>query len=382
MSAETTEHVVYVANGRMPTKKAHGIQIAKMCEAFIEQGVSIELVVPSRGTDSRSIREFYDLRVDVPVQYLWVPDWYRGRIGFVISSALFAIRYFLHLRMRRMRGESFVIYTTDLDQFSFFLIPFIGVPYAVEMHDAKPYAWPFPRFLRRARCIVAVNSIIKNELAQVFGLSPDRIAVWPNGYDAHFFAESESADTARSILGVARDKKIALYVGKVYAWKGLDAFVDAARRMPDVLFYFVGGTAQELEAIGAMEGTQPVNLISMGHRDLKEIPRWMRAADVLVVTGTAKDIYSYQHTSPMKLFEYMASGRPIVASRTPAIEAVVSEAEVFFCMPDSGTDMAETITAVLARPEEAEKRSLAAQRRTVSWDARASGIRDFLVKYL
>lgn len=373
--------IVYIANARMPTEKAHGIQIAKMCEAFVEQGVSVELVVPSRGSDRRTLREFYDLRVDVPMTRLWIPDWYGGRIGFVLGSFIFAVRYFLHLRARKLRGESFVIYTTDIDQFSFFLIPFLGAPYAVEMHDAKRTRWQFRLLFSRARCVIAVNAIIKEELAAVFGIPQEKIAVWPNGYDAHFFAAPEEKDTARTALGLLPDKKIALYAGRAYSWKGLETIVAAARLLPDVLFYFVGGTADELSAMGAMRD-QPANFICAGQKHIREIPRWLWAADVLLVSGTAKDAYSYRHTSPMKLFEYIASGRPIVASQTPAIGAAVSGEEVFFCRPDNAADMAERIRWVCTHPLEAREKAARAAARAASWDSRAAGIGRFISRRL
>ena len=47
--------IYYVANARMPTEKAHGIQIAKMCEALIEAGAKVELIVPRRGRGGRTI---------------------------------------------------------------------------------------------------------------------------------------------------------------------------------------------------------------------------------------------------------------------------------------------------------------------------------------
>lgn len=374
--------MVYVVNARLPTEKAHGIQIAKMCEAFIEVGVGMELIVPTRGRDTRTLRVAYGLRVEVPMRRLRVPDWYGSRTGFVISSFLFALRYFLHLAWRRyIRRERFAIYTTDVDQFSFFLIPFLRIPYVVEMHDAKKRRWGFRLLFSRVRCVVAVNSIIKTALADVFGISPDKIAVWPNGYDAHFFAKAEEKDTAREKLGIPTDTTIVLYVGKVYPWKGLDTVVAAARVLADVSFYFVGGTADELRAIGALQD-QPQNLICIGQKDLKEIPRWLWAADVLLVSGTAKDVYSYRHTSPMKLFEYMAAGRPIVASRTPAIESVVSDEKVFFCAPDDAPDMAEKIRFVLAHPIEAERKISAASAHLFSWEARARGMRDFMLQHL
>lgn len=60
----------YVASARMPNEKAYGIQMAKMCEALIEAGVDLTLVVPRRGAQE-SVREFYGLKVDVPT--LWLP---------------------------------------------------------------------------------------------------------------------------------------------------------------------------------------------------------------------------------------------------------------------------------------------------------------------
>ena len=65
-----TMKMYYVANFYMPFGKAYGIQLAKMCEALIEEGVDLTLVVPSRGPQG-SLREFYGLRVDIPT--IWLP---------------------------------------------------------------------------------------------------------------------------------------------------------------------------------------------------------------------------------------------------------------------------------------------------------------------
>lgn len=375
--------VVYVANARMPTEKAHGIQIAKMCEAFIEAGVSVELVVPSRGKDLRTLRDFYGLRVDVPVRRLLVPDWYKSWAGFAISSFLFALRYFFHLGWRRYgRRERFIIYTTDIDQFSFFLIPFIGVPYFAEMHDAKKKNILFTLLLRKARGIAAINRIIQSELTNVFGLGRE-VLVLPNAVDLSLFQnETEDQASARAALGIPHGKLVVMYVGQIYGWKGLEIFPAAARRLPDFVFYIVGGTAEEMRSIGAMD-TQPENLICVGFRPFQEIPRWLRAANILVATGTKKDTYSYLHTSPMKLFEYAAAKRPIVAAQTPAIQDIFTQQgglEVFFYAPDDAGDFERAIRAVLInRPEAMERaenaRDLIAQHQ---WKYRADRMLDFI----
>jgi hypothetical protein len=129
----------YIANARMPTEKAHGIQIAKMCEAFIEAGIELELIVPTRKTTPESVREFYSLRVEVPMRRLWVPDLYlSGTIGYRISSYLFMAEYTVLLWWKRLRGEKFVLYTVDLDNFSSSALSCIDVPLFSEMHGGKP----------------------------------------------------------------------------------------------------------------------------------------------------------------------------------------------------------------------------------------------------
>ncbi|MDP2648516.1 MAG: hypothetical protein Q8P19_01310, partial [bacterium] len=87
----------YVVNARLPNKKAYGIQIAKMCEAFIEAGVDLELVIPrTHAARSAKMRDFYHLRVDVPTTTLPTLDWYdKGRIGYLLSSVIFAKFLFL-----------------------------------------------------------------------------------------------------------------------------------------------------------------------------------------------------------------------------------------------------------------------------------------------
>ena len=188
-------------------------------------------------------------------------------------------------------------------------------------------------------------------------------------------------DDARRVLGLPSGRKIVVYVGRIYPWKGLDTLIATARLLPDVLFYLVGGTKEALQNIGAT-GEIPDNLIAEGSWHHTQISRWLWAADVLIVLGTKKDEYSYFHTSPMKLFEYMAARRPIVASRTPAIEAVVSDENVFFAAPDDATSVAEKVRFVLEHPAEAERKTVVAAKNLFSWSARARDIRDFILGHL
>ncbi|MCD4705451.1 hypothetical protein K8R61_00020, partial [bacterium] len=55
--------LIYITNNRLPTEKAHGIQISKMCEAFVKQGVEIELVCAKRKNKiKKDFFEYYNLK--------------------------------------------------------------------------------------------------------------------------------------------------------------------------------------------------------------------------------------------------------------------------------------------------------------------------------
>ena len=369
------QKIYYVANARMPTEKAHGIQIAKMCEALIEAGADVELIVPRRGRDERALQEFYGLRVAIPVRYVWTPDWYgAGRMGFFISSLAFMFGYAGHLWRKKIRGSEGIIWAIDIDQFSFFCIPFLGMPYLAEIHDAKPWSVPFFFLTRGARMVVVINTLIKEKIEEVFHIPSERIAVHPNGSDPLLFSGSLSRADARLALGIGEEKKIALYAGQFYAWKGLGIVSAAAADAPDILFYLVGGDEKEYVRVA---GTAPVpNMVFAGHRPYQEMPRWLAASDALLVLGTTTEEYSYLHTSPMKLFEYMASRRAIIAADTPANREIVSDAEAFFYAPDDPAALARAVAYAFSHPEDARAKIEAAGQKAskYTWDRRAQEI--------
>lgn len=368
------ERIYYVANARMPNERAHGIQLAKMCEAFLEAGAELTLVLPRRGmrTDER-IGAFYGLRREISSVYLPVLPSGKKMFFFNMSAFSFMISSFLYLLGKRIAGKGGIVYSIDLDQFSFAPLPFLGMPVFFESHAAKRKSFAHRIFLSRIRGVIVINERIKRAFMETFKLAEEKILVKPNGVDLRFFEHAE-----RTAAG-ARKRFTALYVGRAYRWKGFGVFLDAARRLPEVSFRFVGGIAEELKAATDIS-TLPENLICEGELRYTEIPSRLAEADVLLLLGTRENEYSYRETSPMKLFEYMASRRPIVAARTPAIEEVVSEKEVFFYEPDDAKDLARAVREALAQKSEAKAKAERAYAKTknFSWERRAKDILAFI----
>src|SRR3989344_5400267 len=182
----------------------------------------------------------------------------------------------------------------------------------------------FRTLFRRMRGIISINHYMAKELVHTFAIPTERIMVAPCGVTVEELDIALSRDEARAILELPRDCKIALYCGHLYSWKGAATFADVAKLLPDVQVLFVGGTFADVEKFRSNYSEMP-NVRFVGHVPHTKVAMWQKAADVLVLPNTAKKKISKYYTSPMKLFEYMAAGRPIVASRLPSIEEIVSD---------------------------------------------------------
>ncbi len=370
----------FVVNGIFPNKKAYGIHIAKMCEAFVEKGVELELVIPYTHATRKNIQEFYGLRIDISVRVLpALPLYHTGRLWFFLSSLSFMLSSTFYLWYQKLFGKKAMIYTVDLSTFSFANLVISGMPVYIEVHDAKPKNIASRIFFARVAGVIVTNPYIKEQLQKTFGTPQSKFRIEQNGVDASWFQKNIPKNEARTRVGIAQDGNVALYMGRFYEWKNLGILAETAVLSPDIEWYVVGGSQVQFKKVTGISSL-PENLHIAGECPTTDVPLWLRAADTLLILGTLKTRQSSHYTTPMKIYEYMAMERPIVASGTPALKSNI-KGEALFYVPDDPENLVEQTRKAIEGGAEVEhmiqKAHSTAQ--THTWAKRAERIRTFFI---
>lgn len=375
---EGISKLVYVANIRLPTEKAHGIQIMEMCCAFARRGFGVELVVPRRRTHiTEDPFLYYGVIANFSIQKVWCLDLVRcGRIGFWIETLTFA----LSICVRMLFAPAVDVYYTR-DEFVAWMLTLCGKKVVWEAHMGQ---WNmFVKALIRSRVPIVVISAGLKDFYEKKGASAGQILVAHDGVDISKFTTPltrAEARRTRSLFSDVPHRKIALYTGHLYDWKGVHVLARAAAYCSDVDIVFVGGTSKDVEQFKTQYASQK-NIHMLGHKKHDDMPAYLRAADVLVLPNSGAETMSRSYTSPLKLFEYMASGTPILAADLPSIREVLSDGNATFFTPDDPQSLAASLVGLLENPEEQARTSERARSDIMqySWEARAEKILDFAV---
>jgi glycosyltransferase involved in cell wall biosynthesis len=369
--------ILYFADIRFPLERANGIQTMETCYALAERGHAVHLVVrPDTHVPPRSPFEYYGLAEHTGLRIEQAPATGPGlpaiarRIGYLAFAA------------GRAAGStrSDVVVTRDLAVASLLLRLPARPPVVYESHGYAPdVAAALPDLVSTARApgrakldrlarreahvwrhadgYVTITASLGAELGRRFG-SRERLATVPDGariVDPQRFGDADQprpdadyaehadqpksrdadysehadqpkppdadhADTPRPPLTVG-------YAGHLYVWKGVDVLLEALAAVPGVQGLIIGGHEAESD-LGRLRALATRLRIDgrvsfTGHVPPCAVPSRLARADVLALPNPASAI-STLATSPLKLFEYMAAGRPIVASDLPAIREVLT----------------------------------------------------------
>ena len=373
--------ITYIANARIPTEKAHGVAIMKACQAFVRAGATAILVLPRRINDiSAPAHDFYAVAEKFPIIRLPVIDLVRlrlpHRLWFTIESVSFYISIFF---WSLFHSRASIIYTRSV---SVIILAFLGYRVVYEMHTRPRHTFFLYALARRAYRVVAISSGLKDDLVRG-GVDSSQILVAPSGVDPAVFDIPLSRDDARIALELPPDAYIAVYTGNfttMGADKGLSDVIVALKQLPDVIFVAVGGSTTDIEYYKkeARDAGVDARVILRGYVPQTELAKYQKAADVLLMPFPDTPHYR-TYMSPVKMFEYMLSGRPIIASDLPTIREMLTKEYATIIPPGDPQELADAIKRTALDTVGSKHRVVRAHEHAgqFTWEARSRRILSF-----
>jgi glycosyltransferase involved in cell wall biosynthesis len=342
--------IACISTSTVPSRAANSIQLFKAASALLSLGHQVQLWLPegSRQSLSASLSDLYGVRQVPEIERLpWQPRLKR------YDFSLRALR-----RAHAWKPDLLYVWPLQVAAFA----SLANWPVLLELHD-RPHGRMGPMLLRAflagrgARRLLITTGALRDWLEVRYRkrLRPPFAPLAPNGVDLERYRQLPSAPEARQRLGWAEGFTL-VYTGHLYPGRGLDLMLDLARRNPDLHFVWVGGEPEAVAAWRrrvAAEGLD--NLHLLGFVPNAQLPLIQAAADALLMpyerhieVSGGGDTAAF--ASPMKVFEYLAAGRPILSSDLPVLREILEEEDAILLPPEAPDPWHQAVRELVAKP--------------------------------
>ena len=241
----------------------------------------------------------------------------------------------------------------------------------------------FQRFIKGSGCkgLVSISDALLNAIKSIYELGDIPTHTAPDGVDLQRYKGLPAPTEARKQLGLA-EKFTAGYTGHFYRGRGIEVLLEIAELLPDVQFLFAGGQQNDIKLVSeVVKRNNLKNVILTGFIENAVLPKYQAACDVLMmpyqleVSGSSGGNIG-KYLSPMKMFEYLAVGRPILSSELPVLKEILNENNSVLLPPEDVEKWADAIEKVKGNPEHSKSLGVEAKRNAenFSWQSRAEKI--------
>jgi glycosyltransferase involved in cell wall biosynthesis len=387
-------NIALIAPTHLPARRANTLQVMKMAQAFIRLGHSVQVAVPGQlapgeAADWPALRHLYGLEVEFPL--VWIQTNRRLRnYDYGWKSVNWAHR----------QGADLIF--TRLPQAAA-LSSWLGQATILEIHEPPHSAmsrWLLRRYVRGrgARRLVVITDHLLAQLKSGFSSIARPIYGWtaftlvaPDGVDLDRYAGLPAPAAARRWLAeqtgeagvhLTEAEFVAGYSGHFYPGRGTQMLLNLAQRLPAVRFLLVGGEPPDVARLREETRARQLKNVSItGFVANADLPHYQAACDLLlmpyqkqVAGSSGGDIAGV--FSPLKLFEYMACGRPILSSDLPALREVLNQENAVLLPGDDLQAWAQAIQQLQGQPERRAQLAERARQDSspYSWEKRAARI--------
>ena len=335
------------------------LAVQALVQALLGLGHEVDLLTFPQGEDVvlPHLRHLRSLKLPVG----------RVRAGASLAKLVLDVPFMLEAYGRMAFGRYDVVHAVE--EAAHLAAPvarFLGLPLVVDVDSSipdqlrysgfarsGPLPWLAERLeshaLRHAAVVVTVCTSLtegvraKAPQARVFQIED------PPLVDPAQAPAPEAVAALRKSLGLGPEP-IVLYSGNFEPYQGVSLLAEAAARAREAQFLFMGGEPNEIEALRTQAAASGARCVFSGKRPPTELPSFLALADVLVSPRTQGE------NTPFKIYTYLASGKPLVATRIPTHTQLLDDS-LAWLVEASSEGLASGIRAALDRPEEAKARA-------------------------
>jgi glycosyltransferase involved in cell wall biosynthesis len=305
-------NIIYISNSNIPSRTANSIHVMKMCSALSKEH-NVTLIGKKGVKATDDIFNYYGVN--------------KFKIKIFNDGNLFKkIHFYLQL-IKFLVGRDKETLVIGRHPFGVFISKILGYKIIYESHGpprTKLHYYVERHFLKseKTKSFIVISLELKKIYIELFGCDNSKIKILHDAADIpeNIYSEIDLHDDY--VLSVG-------YIGHLYPGRGIDIIINAAKRMPEVLFHIVGGERSDIEY---WKEKKIDNVIFFGFISPKETEQFRQSVDVLVMPyqdkvsiAGATGMNTSQWMSPMKLFEYMASKKPIIASDLKVLREILNE---------------------------------------------------------
>jgi glycosyltransferase involved in cell wall biosynthesis len=341
-----------------------------MCSALQEMGSNVVLISPKRGDEftrkakMKDIIKYYGLKTPlrhfrVPVLGIFNEDVRVENLSwFIMTWTLASFSLTLYTTLKFFLRKNVYIYVREPLLYIMLRVSgwLVKPKIIYEIHELPPYLKDGPRFfwplMERSHLIICLTQALSDLVRSRLNKGKERVFTIHHGVDDEIFKIEYACPD--DIASIKKKYRIIMYTGHLYSWKRPEFLIDMMKHVAedDVALVFVGGRDEDIFRLKQYAESNGLckKVFFLGWRQPSQVPRYLACADVLVHYS------SPEKASPLKIFEYMLSGRPVAAPRAPGVEEVLNDGiNALLFDPFDPADAARKVVLLLKDKELGER---------------------------
>lgn len=377
--------ILYLHYTDIDSKPANLTQAISMCNAFAGIGIELVLALPfssNKEAQISSLYETYSIDPGIVIDSLPV-DYKSGPLK------KFRVHKLIDSLIRKYTPDYVFIRTSNfiplLRRKDFKII---YENHGIHLHSRSKLAHKFYEnqlikysYSKQSKAIIYISEALKDHWSSKGVNSRNAIALH-DGFGLDEFSKIHDQKNLKKELGLSVERKMVLYTGKVTPEREIENLIELAKRNTGADFYIAGSGnssyRQKLEYQASKDSIS--NIYFLGLIPHKEIHKYIFAADLLLALWSDQ-VKTINHCSPLKLFEYLASGRPIVCHDYPSIREVVEDQKHLYLVKPGDMELLQAKVQDVLNDKYPDYLPLNARQHALenfSWNKRAGKILSFL----